>query len=138
METQTSVLVADDHENILHLFKDIFKKTNYRIFLASNGMEALETAIKHKVDLAYLDVKMPIMDGLETLAQWKQIQPATQIVMISAYNDEKLVQKAIEQGAFTYLFKPINIVDIYAITFQCLKNIGVEPAADTLDFPGLV
>lgn len=126
-----SILVADDHENILSLFKDIFRETGYNVFLASNGQEALEVARKHEINVAFIDVKMPVVDGLQALVEWKKIQPDTQIVMISAYSDDHLVQKAIREGAHVYLFKPINIMDILSTTVTCLKRLGFD---ETISF----
>jgi len=79
---QIPILVADDDEDITRYFTIIFKDPRYKLYLASNGYEALERAKKEKIDLAFIDVMMPEMDGLETLIGWKKIQPNTQIVII--------------------------------------------------------
>lgn len=121
-----SILVADDDSDILLYFRAIFKDPRYQIHLASSGFEALEKAKKNKIELAFIDVNMPEIDGLETLVRWKKIQPATQIVIISSYSDQNLVRRAIKEGAYTYLFKPLNKMEIFSVTVKCLKNLGIE------------
>lgn len=123
---QISILVADDDMDILLYFRAIFRNSQYKLHLASSGFEALEKAQKYRIELAFIDIMMPEMDGLQTLARWKKIQPNTQIVMISAYSDEKLVQQAIKEGAYTYLFKPLNKMDIFSVTVKSLKMIGID------------
>ena len=71
---------------------------------------------------------MPELGGIETLVKWKTIQSRTQIVMISSYSDGNLVREAIEKGAYTYLFKPLNKMDIFSVTVKSLKNSGVQAA----------
>ena len=66
------------------------------------------------------------MGGIETLVRWKKLQPGTQIVMISTYTDEKLVREALEKGAYSYLFKPLNKMDIYAVAMKSLKNTPIN------------
>ena len=123
---QIPILVADDDPDILNYFRAIFKNTQSHLYYASNGIEALQIALKQKVEVAFIDINMPKLDGLKTLAKWKTIQLNTQIVIISSYSDGNLVRTAIRNGAFTYLFKPLNKMDIFSVTFKCLKNVGIE------------
>ncbi len=66
------------------------------------------------------------MGGIETMVRWKKLQPRTQILMISTYTDEKLVREALEKGAYSYLFKPLKKMDIYAETMKSLKNTPIH------------
>ncbi len=124
--TQSPILVADDDQDILLYFQGIFKKTSNKLYFSPNGLDALEKARKYKIELAFIDVLMPKMNGLETLIEWKTIQPETQIVIISAYSDDKLVKEAIKNGAYSYLFKPLNQRDIFSVTLKCLTKASVE------------
>jgi len=120
------ILVADDDPDILSYFRAIIKNPGPELYLVPNGVRAIEEAEKHKIDLAFLDIKMPEMGGIETLVRWKKLQPRTQILMISTYTDEKLVREAIEKGAYTYLFKPLKKMDIYAVAMKSLKNTPIH------------
>ena len=122
------VLVADDDPDILGYFRAIIRDPRYELYLVPNGARAIEEAENHKIDLAFLDINMPELGGIETLVKWKTLQPETQIVMISSYSDGNLVREAIEKGAYTYLFKPLNKMDIFSVTVKSLKNSGVQAA----------
>ncbi len=120
------ILIADDDPDILGYFRAIIKDPLYELYLVPNGARAIEEAENHKIDIAFLDIKMPEMGGIETLVRWKQLQPKTQIVMISSYSDGNVVREAIEKGAYTYLFKPLNKLDIFSVTVKSLKNTGID------------
>ena len=119
------ILVADDDPDILEYFR-IFKDPRCELFLVTNGIKAIEKAQQQQIDIAFLDIKMPEMGGIETLVKWKIIQPETQIIMISVYSDENLVREAIEKGAFTYLFKPLRKMDIISLMVKCQKNTDID------------
>lgn len=119
------LLVADDDPDILMFFRMIIRDPKFQLSTASSGTEALEKAQQQKIDIAFIDVKMRDINGLEVLSKWKTIQPDTQIVMISSYSDGLLVRDAIKRGAFTYLFKPLNKMDIMSVTVKSLNKLGI-------------
>lgn len=120
------ILVADDDADILGYFRAIIKDPRYVLYLVPNGVQALQKAREEKIDLAFLDINMPEMGGIETLTQWKAVQPKTEIVMISSYSDGNLVREAIDKGAYTYLFKPLNKMDIFSVTAKSLNHAGIN------------
>ena len=120
------ILVADDDPDILGYFRAIIRDPRYQLYLVPNGLRAIEEAENHKIDLAFLDINMPELGGIETLVKWKTIQSVTRIVMISSYSDGNLVREAIEKGAYTYLFKPLNKMDIFSVTVKSLKSSGIN------------
>ena len=120
------ILVADDDPDILGYFRAIIRDPRYQLYLVPNGLRAIEEAENHKIDLAFLDINMPELGGIETLVKWKTIQSVTRIVMISSYSDGNLVREAIEKGAYTYLFKPLNKMDIFSVTVKSLKGTGIN------------
>jgi CheY-like chemotaxis protein len=62
-----NILIGDDDQVILDILKEMIQREGYRVFLASNGKEAVETIKVNPIDLAILDIKMPFMDGIEAL-----------------------------------------------------------------------
>ncbi len=125
-DSKISILVADDDRDILNYFRAMLKSPNIELTVVPSGERALEQARSNQYQIAFIDVYMPGLTGIETLIAWKKIQSATQVVIISSYSDAELVQKAIASGAFTYIFKPLNKMDIYSVTAQCLKNAGID------------
>lgn len=108
-----NILVADDDQIILDLLKEILQDKDYRIFLASNGKEAVETTQKNPIDVAILDIKMPLMGGIEALKEIKEIDPSIEVLIMTGYADlDSLRHTIVEHGAFDYLVKPFTRTDI--------------------------
>jgi PAS domain S-box-containing protein len=105
-----NILIADDDQVILHLLEEILQMEGYQTFLVSNGEEAVEAAKKYPIDVAILDKKMPITDGIEALKQIKKIDSTIEVLIMTGYADiETLEQSLIDYGAFDYLLKPLKI-----------------------------
>lgn len=120
MEQKLKILVVDDESDALDLFKDLFTKKGYEVECASSGMEALSLVEKSAIDVVFLDIKMPVMDGLETLAKLKQGKPELPVVMLTAYGyDENLINRALDLGAAGYISKNLPLVQIIH-TFKTL------------------
>ncbi len=92
---------------------------NYRILQASNGQEAVRIAEATPLDVVILDIKIPEMDGLAALKRIKEIDDATEVVVVTGHADlESLHQMILENGAYDYLLKPINTEDLK----RCLQR----------------
>ena len=84
-----SILVVDDEENIRFLYKEELIDEGYDVTLASGGNEALELLKTKKPDLITLDIKMPGMDGIETLRRIKEIDKNIPVILCTAYGQYK-------------------------------------------------
>lgn len=126
LDTKISIIVVDDDPDILNYFRAIIKDPRFQLTLTNSGRKAIEKAAQQDYHIAFMDINMPGMTGLETLFAWKKIHPKTAVVIISSYNDGHLVREAIDSGAFTYLFKPLNKMDILAVIVRALKSLGIE------------
>ncbi len=85
----TSVLVVDDEEHIRLLFKEELEDEGYVVDLASNGFEALEKLNLSTYNVVVLDIKMPGMDGIQTLAEIKKAHKDQPVILCSAYGEFK-------------------------------------------------
>ena len=83
------IMVVDDEENIRFLYKEELIDEGYEVILASSGNEALELLKKNKPDLITLDIKMPGMDGIETLRRIKEIDKNMPVILCTAYGQYK-------------------------------------------------
>ncbi len=121
------ILVVDDQIGILQMLQILFEIEGHQVFVASNGLEAVETAKKEKLDLVLMDVKMPFMNGIEALKLIKKKNPNLPVLMMTAYAElnQKVIAK--EQGIVDWLYKPLdieklkNVVNI--ILYQAEKNV---------------
>ena len=108
---QKKILIVDDEPNIVMSLEYAFKKKDFEVFIARDGTEALEIAIKEEPDLILLDIMMPEMDGFETLKRVKNNQDLnhTKVVFLSAKSKEKDIEKGLKMGADGYMTKPFSI-----------------------------
>ena len=83
------VLVVDDEENIRLLFKEELEEEGYEVDTASNGLEALEKVKAAPFDIVILDIKMPVMDGIQALNAIKNMDKDQPVVLCSAYGEFK-------------------------------------------------
>ena len=103
-----TILVVDDTEFMVQVLLDMFGAEGYRVLAARNGQEALTVYEQALPDLVTLDVVMPGMDGLATLAALREVDPAARVVMVSAVGQEEKVMDAIRLGARNYALKPLD------------------------------
>jgi CheY-like chemotaxis protein len=103
------ILVVDDQKGVRQLLETFFTEQGMVTYLASNGEEALALMVDHQPDLVLMDVKMPVMDGVEALARMKEICPEQQVLMMTAYADEEKISQLLELGAVDCLVKPLDL-----------------------------
>ena len=104
-----NILIADDDQVILGVLKEMIHREGYRVFLASNGKEAVEAIQVNPIDLAILDIKMPVMDGIEALEKIKEIDQSVEVLIMTGYADfETLGQAISDHKAFDYILKPFK------------------------------
>lgn len=107
------ILVAEDEAlNVLYL-KRMFKNSPYQLLFAQNGIEAIEMVEKHQeIGIILMDIKMPVMDGLEATKRIKKVKPALPIVAVTAYatNDDR--HACMQAGCNEYLSKPFVAMEL--------------------------
>nr|MDQ3624520.1 response regulator [Verrucomicrobiota bacterium] len=104
-EEMLTLLVVDDEEGPRQSLRIVFKH-DYKVLVASSGLEALEIARFHPVHIAILDIMMNGMSGVELLKELKEFDPAVEVVMLTAYETLDTARHALRCGASDYLNKP--------------------------------
>lgn len=105
------ILICDDEEGIRESLKLILED-NYDLDFAVTGNEALVKVKSDSPDIVILDIKMPKMNGLETLKEIKKISPNTKVIIASGYKSVETAQEAIKIGASDYIIKPFESKEI--------------------------
>jgi diguanylate cyclase (GGDEF)-like protein len=103
------ILIVDDRVEDRETLRDILAGGGYRVVLAKDGYEAVGFAQKGNFDVILLDIKMPGMDGVKTLERIKEFRPEAGVIMMTAYSMEEFVEDSLRKGAYTCLFKPIDV-----------------------------
>ena len=103
------VVIADDETIVRMDIREILEANGYEVVgEASDGIDAVELCRQQNPDLVLLDIKMPLMDGLSAAKQIHETNGNVAIVILTAYNDERFIDKAAEYGSVGYVVKPLN------------------------------
>jgi len=116
------IMVVDDRMEDRRLLKEILGTKGYRVVEASSGIECLEKVKERGVQIILLDVKMPGMDGVETLKQVKEIRPDVGVIMVTGHSVEEMIEEALRYGSFSSLRKPFDIGKLIKVMDECLKR----------------
>ncbi len=124
MSSNDSVLIVDDELSVRRLIQEVVRKAGYSAYLAENGREAVEKARQLKPAVIIMDIKMPVMDGMEAFEIIRGEQPHTAVILMTAHGTVDTAVEAMKNGAFDYLVKPYNVAELRIIlerAFQLRK-----------------
>jgi DNA-binding NtrC family response regulator len=119
-----NVLLVDDEVEFVETFSERLVLRNLEISKAFSGEEALQVLDENKnIEVVILDVKMPGMDGIETLGEIKKKFPLLEVIMLSGHADVESAIDGMKQGAFDYLMKPVDMEQIITkVTEAAIKK----------------
>ena len=110
MTQKVRILVAEDEALIRMDLVEMLQVAGYEVVAeATNGQEAIDLANEHKPDLAILDVKMPVLDGISAAEKIIDLAP---VLMLTAFSQKELVDRARDAGVMAYVVKPFTIGDL--------------------------
>ena len=117
------VLLVDDEVPFVETMTKRLTKRNLRVIMAFNGQEALEKLDKNRnLDVVILDVKMPGMDGIETLGKIKKSYPLTEVIMLTGHATVESAIEGMKSGAFDYLMKPCDLEQLMVKVEEAAKK----------------
>jgi CheY-like chemotaxis protein len=128
------ILVADDERNIRKNLAMVLESAGYQVDEARDGEEALTLCRQSHPDIAFVDLHMPKMEGLEVLAHFRTLSPKTAVVMITAYGSAANAVEAMKLGAVDFLEKPFDpkIIAILAEEILFRQRLGSSGSFDDL------
>ncbi len=115
------VLVVDDDKVLQSSVRQALEYHNFVVEVADNGKEAVSAIYREKYDLVVMDVNMPEMDGLEALVEIKKHDPSVIVLILTAFSNVSDAVKAVKEGAYNYLEKPISSENLVALIKRALK-----------------
>lgn len=107
-ESQIHILVVDDERNIRKNLGMVLEAEGYKVDTANNGDDALLRVKEGRYDIAFVDIQMPKMDGLELLRYLRGVRPQMPVVMLTAYGTVMRAVEAMKLGAVDFLEKPFD------------------------------
>ncbi len=123
----TRILVVDDEKDFVQVLSLRLKEIGEVITKAYSGRECLEILAKKSIDVVILDIKMPEMDGIETLREIKKRFPLVEVIMLTGHGSTETAVQGMKMGAFDYLMKPADFKELSA------KLVGARKRKDEQD-----
>jgi two-component system response regulator AtoC len=120
-EKKSTILVVDDEQGVRQSFYMVLKD-EFVVLLAETGNEAIEIFSQNTVDVILLDILLPDINGIELLERLKDMDPNTEIIMITAVKEVQTAVKAIKQGAYEYIVKPFNVDEVITVIRRALEK----------------
>ncbi|MBY0517761.1 MAG: sigma-54 dependent transcriptional regulator [Bacteriovoracaceae bacterium] len=115
------VLVVDDDKVLQQSVRQALEFHHFVVDVADNGKEAVGKVYREKYDLVVMDVNMPEMDGIQALTEIKKHDPSMIVLILTAYSNVTDAVKAVKEGAYNYLEKPISGENLVALIKRALK-----------------
>ena len=109
MRKEHCILVVDDNKDFADVFCDILRSNNYKAESCYGGVQVIDIVKDDRFDILFLDIRMPEMDGIETLRAIKKTHPDTTVIMMTGYSVDEMVHKALEAKASDIIYKPFEI-----------------------------
>ncbi|MBI4012312.1 MAG: sigma-54-dependent Fis family transcriptional regulator [Candidatus Rokubacteria bacterium] len=115
------VLVADDEPGMRWLLDRLLRQAGHAVTVVEDGPAALAAAAAEPFDLAFLDIRMPGLDGLEVLSQLRARSPETAVIVMTAHGSVRSAVEAMQRGAYDYLAKPFDNDEVLLLVERALS-----------------
>ncbi len=117
-----NILIVDDQPGVRYLLDALVKEDGHSSFLAANGLEAVEMVKKVKPHLVFMDIRMPVMDGAEAIEKIKESGCSTDVVIMTAFTEKDVIDRARKNGAVGCVIKPFDVDDIRKFIRQAAEK----------------
>lgn len=124
--TKTTILMIDDDKNLCHFFREEFASDTINVLVAHTGKDGLEICSGNKIDILFLDQKLPDMAGLELCQPVLNTNDQTKIIFITAFPNFQNALSAIKTGAYDYISKPFDLDELHLTIDRLLRTIELE------------
>lgn len=128
-----NILVVDDDEMVRYVMTEKLSESGFSVSSASNGESAVELFRDTAFDAVLLDLKMPGMDGIETLKVLRKQDPDTPVIMITAFGDIATAVEAIKLGAYDFVEKPPQISRIMVTLRRAIEKAALDREVRSLE-----
>lgn len=112
MKIPITVLLVDDEKDFVEMFSMRLSEHGENVVTAYNGKECLDALSQSDIDVVILDIKMPGMDGIETIKEIKKKYPIVEVILLTGHGSVETSVEGMKLGAFDYLLKPADFDDL--------------------------
>jgi DNA-binding NtrC family response regulator len=116
------VLIVDDEYQLVEAFKKKLAKEGFEVFTALNGREAISIMEDNELDIGLFDIKLPDMDGVELLGRLREMQPTSEVVMLTGYASVDTAIRSMKLGAYDYLTKPCKLSELHNVILKAYEK----------------
>lgn len=128
------VFIVDDDKDLAESLSIALEGTGCEVEMAHSGEDAVKIFKEKDFDIAFMDVKLPGMNGVDSFLEIKKMKPGVKVVMMTGYSVEQLLDQALEHGAWGILHKPIDMKKL----LETLKNVGEQGILIVDDDPDFI
>lgn len=122
MIRETNILIIDDEKDQAEAIAESLRNVGYKCITATNGSEGLDIIKKDRIDVVITDLIMHEIDGMEILKETKEKSPESEVIFITGYGTVENAVTAMQNGASTYLLKPINVNQLRAVVDKVVEK----------------
>ena len=112
MTKPLKILVLDDHVDVAASIGEILELDGHEVTLVHNGINAIAAYTNNFFDIGLFDVKMPGINGVDSFLEIKKMNPHANVIMMTGYADDGVIERAIENGALGPLRKPFEVDEL--------------------------
>lgn len=127
------VFIVDDDRDLAESLAIALEGSGYEVEVAYSGEEAIKIFSEKTFDIAFMDVKLPGKNGVESFLEIKKLKPGARVVMMTGYSVEQLLQQALDSGAWGILHKPIDMKKLLSM-LEMAADQGILVTDDDPDF----
>ncbi len=127
------ILIVDDEHQLVEAFRKKLSREGMDVFTALNGREAISIMKQETLDIGLFDMRLPDMDGVELLGRLKEMQPTSEVIMLTGYASVDTAIRSMKLGAYDYLTKPCKLSELHNVILKAYekkqlkeKNIVLE------------
>ena len=117
----SSVLIVDDHEDLRYSLAKVVQKQGYSVTTAASGKHAIEILQSTVIDLVFLDIGLPDVNGIQLIPTIQETNNEVEIVILTGLNDAKTAVDALRAGALDYIVKPFDLLEFKSILNRILQ-----------------
>jgi DNA-binding NtrC family response regulator len=125
-DSLNKILIVDDDRKIVYIISEVLKNNGFSPKGAYCAMDALEIFKKEIFDAVLLDIKMPGMNGIDAIREFKNISAEIPIIIITAYTDIQTAVKVIKLGAYDFITKPLDFDNLIIVLKRAVERVGLE------------